>query len=194
MNINPKNRNSTNHPKKWVVQSSDYLIKQAWCTLRVDHVLIPNGATIPNYYIFEYPHWVNVIAITQEQEFLFIYQYRHGLQQHDYELPAGVCEETDQSPLETAKRELLEETGYGNGKWQQFTVISPNPGTHTNLCYCFLATELEKITTPHLDATEDLEVMKLSLNEVKQLLLDDHIKQSLHATPLWKYMAINKLM
>lgn len=189
-----KNNSMTPNPKKWTVQSSDYLIKEAWCTLRADHVLIPNGATIPQYYIFEYPNWVNIIAITKDKEFLFIYQYRHGLQQYDYELPAGVCEETDRSPLETAKRELLEETGYGNGKWQQLTVVSPNPGTHTNLCYCFLATELEIIDSPHLDETEDLQVIKLSLEEVKQLLLEDRIKQSLHAAPLWKYMALNKLM
>jgi len=179
--------------KNWEVLSSEYLVRKPWCTLRSDHVRIPNGAEIPNYYVLEYPDWINVIAITKDQEFLLIRQYRHGLQQYGYELPAGVCDDTDPSPLDTAKRELLEETGYGNGKWELFTVISAYPGTHSNLCHCFLAVEVEQIDTQHLEPTEDLEVIKLNLSEVKQLLLDDCIKQSMHAAPLWKYMALNNL-
>ena len=184
----------TNDPKKWTVLSSKYLIEKDWCTVRVDSVKLTNGNIIPDYYVLEYPNWANVIAITKDQEFIFVYQYRHGLQQRFYELPAGVCDDTDSSPLESARRELLEETGYGNGQWEELTVISANPGTHSNLCYCFVATDVEKIDSQHLEPTEDLFVEKLSLAEVKQLLLDDKIKQSMHAAPLWKYMALNKLM
>lgn len=184
----------TNNSKKWTVLSSKYLIQKDWCTVRVDSVKLNNGNLIPDYYVLEYPNWVNVIAITKEQEFIFVYQYRHGLQQTSFELPAGVCDDTDSSPLESAKRELLEETGYGNGNWKEFTVVSANPGTHTNLCYCFLATDVDQIDSQHLEPTEDLAVKKLNLDEVKQLLLNDCIKQSMHAAPLWKYMAINKLM
>lgn len=181
-------------PKQWEVLASDYLHKEPWCTLRRDRVKVSNGAIIPDYYILEYPNWINVIAITKEGKFLFIYQYRHGLQQYFYELTAGVCDATDKSPLETAQRELLEETGYGKGDWELLSVLSANPSTHTNLCYCYVATDAEKISEQHLDAAEDLEVVELDLDEVKQLLLDDKIKQSLHAAPLWKYMAINKLL
>lgn len=180
--------------KKWKLISSNYLVKNNWCTLRADSVITSKGITIPDFYILEYPDWVNVIAITKENEFIFISQYRHGIQQICYELPAGVCEKTDISPLETAQRELLEETGYGNGIWQQFTVVSANTSTHTNLCYCFLATDVELISLKNLEETEDLEVLKLGLDDVKQLLLNDSIKQSLHTTPLWKYMAIHKLL
>lgn len=180
--------------KKWKVLTSKYLIEKPWCTVRVDSVKLNNNNIIPDYYILEYPNWVNVVAITKDQEFIFVHQYRHGLQQADFELPAGVCEDTDSSPKESAKRELLEETGYGNGNWEHLTTISANPGTHTNLCYCFLATDVEKIDVQHLESTEELEVKKLTLSQVKELLLNDCIKQSMHATPLWKYMAINKLI
>lgn len=180
--------------KKWSVLSSKYLMNKPWCTIRVDSVKLKNGNVIPDYYVLEYPNWANVIAITKDQEFIMVNQYRHGLQRTDFELPAGVCDPTDSSPMESAQRELLEETGYGKGNWQELTVISANPGTHTNLCYCFLATDVEKIDAQHLEPTEDLEVVKLSLDQVKQLLLEDNIKQAMHATPLWKYMAINKLI
>lgn len=184
----------SSNSKKWTVLSSKYLIQKDWCTVRIDSVQLKNGNVIPDYYVLEYPNWANVIAITKDNEFIFVYQYRHGLQETFYELPAGVCDDTDSSPLESAQRELLEETGYGNGKWEQLTVISANPGTHTNLCYCFLATDVEKIEAQHLEPTEDLDIKILTLDQVKQLLLNDQIKQSMHAAPLWKYMAMNKLM
>ena len=72
--------------------------------------------------------------------------------------------------------------------------ISANPGTQTNLTYCFLATGVEKQAEAHLEDTEELSVHLLSVDEVKALLLGDEIKQALHAAPLWKYMALNHLL
>lgn len=179
--------------KKWEVLNSVYLHKSPWATLRADHVKLPNGAEIKNYYVHEYSNWINVIAITKEHKFILVRQYRHGLQVIKHELVAGMRDDTDKNPLETAKRELLEETGFGNGTWELLTTTSANPGTHNNLCYCFLATEVEKIAEQNLEETEDLEVLFLSLDEVLQLLKDDEIKQSMHAAPLWQYIAMNGL-
>ena len=132
---------------------------------------------------------LNTIAITRNGQFVFIRQYRHGIQETSYELCAGVCEEEDGSPMVSAQRELLEETGYGNGVWKEFMQISPNPSTHTNITYCFLATDVEKISEQHLEDTENLTVHLLSLQEVKDLLQQGSIRQALMAAPLWKYMA-----
>ena len=111
----------------WEIISSEYLHKAPWLTVRKDHVVLPNGNHIPSYYILEYPDWVNTIAITRDGQFVFIRQYRHGLQETSYELCAGVCEEEDASPLISAQRELLEETGYGNGTWQEYHANLPQP-------------------------------------------------------------------
>ncbi len=179
--------------EKWKVLHTEYIAKEPWFTARKDTVELPNGNQIPSYYILEYPNWINVIAITKEGKFIFVRQYRHGLQDIFYELCAGVCEKEDASPLQSAQRELLEETGYGNGEWTEHMVISANPSTMTNLTYCFLAKDVEKISAQQLEATEDLSVHLLSIEEVKELLTTDQIKQSLMAAPLWKYMAENKL-
>jgi len=179
--------------KKWTVLKSEYLHREPWLTVRREFVELPNGKTIPEYYILEYPDWVNVIAITKDHQFVLIRQYRHGIGETYYELPAGTSEKEDPNPLVSAKRELLEETGYGEGVWQEYMVISSNSSTNTNLTYCYLATDVEKVTEPHLDETEDLSVHLLSLDELKDILAEDGIKQALHAAPLWKYIAKNRL-
>lgn len=178
--------------EKWETIDSQYVIRRPWLTARCDTVRLPNGTIHPEYYVLEYPTWINVIAITADGDFVMVEQYRHGLADVFTELVAGVAEEGE-TPMETARRELLEETGYGNGTWQQFMVLSQNPSSTNNLTYTFLATDVEKIDTQHLDATEDIAVRLLTPTEVKQLLLDDRIKQSLMAAPLWKYFALKAM-
>ena len=153
---------------------------------------LPNGNIIPTYYVLEYPAWICVIAITKEGEMIMERQYRHGIGRVDYELCAGVVDPTDASPLEAAKRELLEETGFGNGEWQNYMVISANPGTHNNLTYCFLATGVEKMMERHLEPTEDIAVELLEPEQVETLLLENKIIQAAHVAPLWKYFAQNR--
>ena len=115
-------------------------------------------------------------------------QYRHALGQTHFELVAGVID-PGETPLEAARRELSEETGYGGGKWELFMTVSPNPTNHTNLSYTFLATDVEKLTEQHQEATEDIHVDIFSRAEVEELLQTGQIIQALHAAPLWKYLA-----
>ena len=175
--------------KAWKTLSSEYLFRRPWLTVRREQMLLPNGNRIPEYYILEYPDWVNTIAITKEGQFVLIRQYRPGLGRTAYELCAGVCEKEDASPLVSAQRELWEETGYGKGNWKEYMVVSANASTHTNLTYCFLATDVERIDRQHLETTEDLTVHLLSYEEVKQLLVDNEMMQALMVAPLWKYVA-----
>ena len=180
--------------KMWKVLESTYLYKDNWLTARKDHVLLPNGNHIPCFYILEYPTWISVLAITKDKKFVFIRQYRHGIQEVRYELCAGVCDPTDASPMDAAKRELYEETGYGNGNWVEYMKLGANPGAMTNWTYCYLATDVEPVSSQHLEATEDLSVHILSKEEVLELLQTDQIKQALHAAPLWKFVAENHLL
>ncbi len=177
----------------WKTLSSKYLFYDKWLKVKEDTVELPNGNQLTPYYVLEYHDWVHVIAITKEHKFVFVKQYRHGLKSVNYELCAGFCEDYDPSPLVTAQRELLEETGYGNGEWSEYTVLSANPSTHTNLTHCFLAINVEKIAEQDLDEAEFLSVHLLSVEEVKNLLQTNNIKQALMAAPLWRYIAENKL-
>lgn len=178
----------------WKVLGSEYLFRRPWLTVRREALELPNGNRIPEYYVLEYPEWVNVLAVTRDGRFVFVRQYRHGLQETCMELCAGVCDPEDPDPETAARRELLEETGYGRGTWREYMTVSANPGTHTNLTHCFLATDVEPVSEQHLETTEYLSVHLLAPEQVRELLQKDRIKQALHAAPLWKYMAEKRML
>ena len=180
--------NTINEEKKWKILSSEYLVRRPWLTARRDVAELPDGRINPEYYVVEYPDWVNVIAITKDNKFVMERQYRHAVGMTCYELPCGVME-AGESPLQAAQRELQEETGYGNGEWEKLMEITPNPSSMSNCTHCFLATGVEKVGEPHLDATEELEVYLLEEDEVKSLLKNNELIQSLMIAPLLKYFS-----
>lgn len=179
-------------PQKWKTLASEYLIRRPWLTARRDTVELPDGRVNPEFYILEYPSWVNVTAITDDGRFVMIEQYCHGLDDVFTELVAGVVEDGE-DPLEAGKRELLEEAGYGGGEWQLLTVLSQNPSTTTNLTYCYLATGVKRLAEQSLDPLEDISVKLMTREEVLDLLTSDSMKQALMAAPLWKYFALNPI-
>lgn len=174
---------------KWELVDSEYLFERPWLTVRRDTVRLPDGTVHPEYYVLEYPRWINVIAITGDGRFVMVRQYRHGLGIVADELCAGVVEEGEDT-LEAARRELLEETGFGGGEWELSMVISANPGSQNNLSYCYIARGVEKIADQHLDKTEDIEVVLMTEDEVYAMLRSDGLKQALMCAPLWKYFAL----
>ena len=172
----------------WKLLSSEYLFKRPWLTARKDKVQLPDGRIMDEYYVLEYPTWINVIAITTEGQMVLVRQYRHGLGRTCYEVGAG-CMEEGETPLQAAQRELQEETGYAGGEWQEIMQISANPSTMNNLTHCFLATGVERVSAQHLDALEDLEVYLFSKAEVKAMLERGEFMQALMVAPLWKYFS-----
>jgi 8-oxo-dGTP pyrophosphatase MutT (NUDIX family) len=97
--------------------------------------------------------------------------------------------EKGEAPLDAAKRELLEETGYTGGVWQPLMTLSANPGTMTNLTHCYVATGVEKTSEQHLDATEDLTVHLLSREEVLALVCEGRMVPALMLAPLLKHFS-----
>lgn len=176
---------------RWTLKESSYLFRCKWLTIRKDHVKMPSGYEMNDFYILEYPSYVNVIAINKEGLFILEKQYRHGLQRIGYELPAGKIEENE-TPLETAKRELLEETGFGGGEWCEYYLSAPNPSNMTSLCYTFLAINVDKIQNSQLENSEDIHLCLLTKEELINSLNDLTIIEGVHQAPLWKYIFENQ--
>jgi 8-oxo-dGTP pyrophosphatase MutT (NUDIX family) len=156
--------------------------------LRSDHVRLPNGAEIPEYWISEYPPWVNVVAVTTDDKLVLVRQYRPALGQVHFELPAGVVDPSDASLQAAAARELAEETGYGGGTWSLLTTLSANPALQTNLSYAFLAVGVTLQTHARPEDTEDLRVHLVPVAEAEGLLNAEDMIQALHFAPLARYL------
>ncbi|MBQ9705846.1 MAG: NUDIX hydrolase [Paludibacteraceae bacterium] len=175
--------------RPWKVLKSEHILQNLpWLNLRQELVELPNGAQIPTWYIYDFPDWINVIALTSDGRFVFESQYRHGLGRTCYELCAGVIDKGE-APLHAAQRELLEETGYAGGEWRLYMTLSPNPTNHSNLSYTFLATGVERVAEARQERTEDIDCYLFSAAEVLDILRSGGIIQALHAAPLWRYMA-----
>ncbi len=176
-------------PQPWQVLDRRHVLdRRPYMYLREDTVLLPNGARIEDYFIFEYPDWVNVVAITAQNEVVLVRQYRHGNEQVHFELPGGVADPGEDF-LEGAQRELLEETGYSGGEWSFWMDLSPNPATHTNTCHIFLAVGVEKTGQQDLDHTEEIAVRLLPAEALSDMLRAGGVAQALHAAALWRYIA-----
>lgn len=170
--------------KKWTVLDSKYILQRPWATLRVDKMQLPNGVIKEEYYVLEYPTWVNMIGITKRNTVLFVKQYRHGAGDIFIELPAGVVEEGE-DPATAAKRELLEETGYAFEHIEYVCKLYANPATSGNLTYTYFLSGGVKVQEQDLDSSEDIEVVEMSIEEAKSLLLNNNIGQALHAAALF---------
>ncbi len=85
------------------------------------------------------PEWVNVIAFTPLEaggELLVVEQFRHGIDGATLESIGGVCD-PGEAPEESARRELLEETGHHSDRWISLGSCTPNPATQNNLCHLY---------------------------------------------------------
>lgn len=175
----------------WKLVDSEYIVSDRWLRLRVDKCQLPNSRIIEPYYVLEYPTWINVVAVTPQNEVVLVRLYRYGIGQTSLEIPSGGVEASDRSVLDAARRELLEETGYGGGEFIETARLSPNSANHTNTVHCFLATEVEQTGKPIEDETERVEIITVSLSEIIKLVRSNGMFQALHTASL--FFALDKL-
>lgn len=146
--------------KPWKIRETTYLHPN----LRVDTCELSNGQVI-NAHLLEYEDEVMIFALTQDREVVLIKQYRHGMQNVIVELPGGSVDHGER-PLDAAKRELMEETGYSSNNFIQIGVGSPNPAIYTNKLYSFLAMDAVKLGEQSTDDSEAVEILLLPLEEI----------------------------
>ncbi len=156
--------------KPWKVIDTRLLVDRApWLVVREQDVTLPNGTTIDGYLLAQSRDFAMVFALTKKKEVLLVEQYKHGMGEAMIELPAGYLDSADPSPLECARRELKEETGYTSTDWRFLGSLVLDPNRSDNRAHYFLALDAYPLEEQHLDPTEDILVHTIAFNEVGRL-------------------------
>jgi 8-oxo-dGTP pyrophosphatase MutT (NUDIX family) len=167
---------------KWKTLSSEYLFNDRWFKVRKEVCETPDGRIVDPYYIYDFPAWVGAVPVTGDGRVVMVKQYRHALGEVCIEIPGGCVEDTDKNLEEAVARELMEETGYSFTSFEYLGKISPNPSTNSNLLHMFLARGGTKVRAQQLDGNEEIEVILLTIPELKQLIRENRIMQAMHVT------------
>jgi ADP-ribose pyrophosphatase len=169
--------------KPWKVLATSYFRPR----FRIDKCELSNGNLL-DATIFEFRAWANVVALTKSGEVVLVRQYRHGVCESLLEFPGGIVEDGE-DPVNGAKRELLEETGYTASNMIQVGQFYPNPALQTNTLHCFLALDVEKVSEQNLDAGEDIEVHLVPFNDLVEMAKRGELQHALMTAVLFSVLA-----
>lgn len=178
---------------KWKTLSTEYISLYKYFTARKDRCETPEGNIVPSYYVVELPTSVCAVCLTEDNEVLMVRQYRHAIGETLIELPGGFVD-ANETPEDAISRELTEETGYQFAEIIPVGKIAANPGVLNNFTYFFIAKGGKLTTKQKLDEHEFLSVEKISLDDLRTLLVENKIVQSLHANcAFYALRYLNKL-
>jgi ADP-ribose pyrophosphatase len=164
--------------KPWRKLSSDEAVDYRILQVRRERYESPRTGQPLNATIVEAPDWVNVIALTPDEQCVLIRQFRFGTEQFTLEIPGGMID-PEESPLTAAERELREETGYTAARWTALGRVAPNPAFQRNYLYTFLAEGCEGGGAQLQDPGEDIEVVLTPYREIDALLASGEIDHAL---------------
>ncbi len=151
----------------WItLASEDLLTRRPWLRVSMEHVRLPNGYEIYDYYKIEMPEWAQVFALTEDGHVAMIEQYKHGPGLNSLELPAGYLD-PGEAPETSARRELLEETGLEASDWRYLGRYFMDGNRGCGASHIFLAQNAKQVHTPDLEDSEIIAQRRLTLDEVR---------------------------
>jgi len=171
--------------KPWKINSSKVVYENKLFKIKREKCIVPRTGKPYNYYYEDSPNWVNIIPVTKEGKILLIKQYRNAVREFTIEIPGGIIDREDKNPLAAAKRELLEETGFGGGRYKLIGICQPNPAIINNRTYTYLAKGVYKKGLQDPDSTEEIEVIEVTPRSINTFIKQGKIKHTLVITAFY---------
>lgn len=156
-------------------------------TVRADRKISPRTQVEQDCFVIDCANWVNVVAVTPDRQLVMVEQFRHGSNTVELEIPGGMIDRKDASPVEAGVRELREETGYAGENACVIGKIFPNPAIMSNTCFTVLVENCRCVHSVEFDHGEDLITKLVPVADIPRLIGSGKIAHSLVAVALYHY-------
>jgi ADP-ribose pyrophosphatase len=162
--------------KPWkTIQRQTILEQRPWLVLEHHTVELPDGRLIPDWPWIITPDYVNVIAVTEDERFLCFRQVKYGVEGITLGIVGGFVEEGEE-PIQAARRELLEETGYEAADWVLLGSYRVDPNRGVAMGHLYLARQARYVTPRNADDLEEQELILLTRSEIEMALARGEFK------------------
>ncbi len=139
-----------------------------------------------DWYVVDTNDFVNVVAVTAKDELVMVRQFRHGSGTFSLELPGGMVDDGE-DPLSAGVRELQEETGFAGKGAAIFADCHPNPAIMNNRCHYVLVREVQQVAEVDWDENEEMAVVVLPMDKVRESCRNGEITHSLTLAALQRF-------
>jgi 8-oxo-dGTP pyrophosphatase MutT (NUDIX family) len=156
-------------------------------SVRSDEKISPRTGRTHDFFVIDCVDWVNVLALTPNEELVMVEQYRHGSNTVELEIPGGIMDRTDTSAVETAVRELREETGYEGRDPRRLAGVFANPAIMSNTCHTVLVEHCQLRHPVEWDSGEDLITRVVPFAEIPSLIGAGRIRHPLVIVALYHF-------
>jgi 8-oxo-dGTP pyrophosphatase MutT (NUDIX family) len=156
-------------------------------SIRSDRKVSPRTRQPHDFYVIDCVNWVNVVAVTPDRQLVMIEQFRHGSNTVELEIPGGMIDPSDPTPLAAGVRELREETGYEGENARIIGQVFPNPAIMSNICYTVLVENCRCLHPTHFDHGEDLATRLVPIADIPGLVAASRIGHSLVVVALYYF-------
>lgn len=181
----------------WDEVTCEHIVNDEWIDFRKSKYRFPDGREFEPFYSYSRRDYVVIVATDENDNYICVRQYRHGIKRVTTEFCAGGIERTDgkeygsakdtksvEPALDAAKRELLEETGYESNEWKFLLSVPSNATMADNYANIFVAKNCKKVSGQSLDETEFLNVHLHTRDEIDAMIQSGEFPQASHILAL----------
>lgn len=173
--------------KPWPTTKSTALGDYRIFRVRSDEKVSPRTGAKHDFFVIECVDWVNVIAVTPDEELVMVEQYRHGSNTIELEIPGGIMDPSDASPVATGVRELREETGFEGEDPALLGSVFANPAIMNNSCHTVVINRCVPKHPVEWDSGEDMVTRLVPILEIPGLITAGKIRHPLVVVALFYF-------